>query len=750
MRMDSDPLMGLTECRGGKPRDATTDPPPGPAVFSRYYSVMDDDDNNFVPPPPSDVAPSLHADAQVNNSNMTFTKGSAEAVEAKDNPSGLGWHPGESRLMATQSAAEEVIVNRQQISTDATTPYTVSPVLPKDQDLKSMEEACCDPTRTRNHDGTLTEPEQSEPKDIAILSEGQKRCREAEAQSNKNSKQVPSNIEENSENTTHFDKEGESMCGFAETYSKLTVENADFGDVKSGEDSHVPPQYSKRDQNTMDAAICWPYVPEVPVEESKSETQASRHSISEETGQGDGSSRLFNGIQQGEQLIQRLQLVQLRQDVCQIPHAFQQAVRETQGRTKGSPGTYVDDSKAMGAHLTGGNDEEESGGARWNPMEIEGSERYDVEAEAGMSLVMPTVQSEQHKTAGAQAEDSEEDQMDSWAPADPDKTSSTQIPFLSTCHRLSAAEACVEVQCLQEPQGSLQRAGSILDLADDPDVLEIPFKNNIFLEPFPTEDGGDWQFTSQKMKEEVSKETRRELVPENQGNIPAGYSKGVVHQLKDTKLLFEAFQQDNAVGPTRPQKAAVKGPVYPSVLERALSLEMLSFKSRPVSRTHSFRLIKESEKHAEILRPLIPTSGSTGKTCLSHSVKHKEHAQLSGDCMDTPRDAGVRAKNANGPQECPVVRENPFFKLRPALALKPEVEKDIQEAKEREEELRRQRCTLYGENRPGGEDGEGSRFKPTHTTDVRKQSRGKLERVWPPPSKKDQKKLEQTQVMSQV
>ncbi len=37
-----------------------------------------------------------------------------------------------------------------------------------------------------------------------------------------------------------------------------------------------------------------------------------------------------------------------------------------------------------------------------------------------------------------------------------------------------------------------------------------------------------------------------------------------------------------------------------------------------------------------------------------------------------------------------------------------------------------------------------------HPLDVGRQSRGKLERVWPPPSKKDQTKSEQTQVMHQV
>ncbi|KAG7216124.1 hypothetical protein INR49_021805 [Caranx melampygus] len=88
-------------------------------------------------------------------------------------------------------------------------------------------------------------------------------------------------------------------------------------------------------------------------------------------------------------------------------------------------------------------------------------------------------------------------------------------------------------------------------------------------------------------------------------------------------------------------------------------------------------------------------------------------------------------------------QKQPFFKLRPALALQPEVEKDIREAKEREEELRRQRCTLYGENRQNIQEEDEKQSAQSHVPDVRHQSRGKLECVWPPPAKKDQKKSDQ-------
>lgn len=53
-------------------------------------------------------------------------------------------------------------------------------------------------------------------------------------------------------------------------------------------------------------------------------------------------------------------------------------------------------------------------------------------------------------------------------------------------------------------------------------------------------------------------------------------------------------------------------------------------------------------------------------------------------------------------------KENPFFKLRTSTNLV-KVEKDIQEAREREKELHRQRLTLYGgkESAKGGGGGRG-------------------------------------------
>ncbi|KAK2857336.1 hypothetical protein Q7C36_005255 [Tachysurus vachellii] len=101
---------------------------------------------------------------------------------------------------------------------------------------------------------------------------------------------------------------------------------------------------------------------------------------------------------------------------------------------------------------------------------------------------------------------------------------------------------------------------------------------------------------------------------------------------------------------------------------------------------------------------------------------------------------------ANGEEQ----KENPFFKLRSSLSRLPDMQKDIQETKKREEELCKQRMCLYGNRSkitviP-------SRTRPTHSnTNTLEQnlnissvssSFGKLDLTWPPPSLQNRHKTQ--------
>ncbi|XP_022603643.1 uncharacterized protein LOC111223685 [Seriola dumerili] len=790
MKMDSGPeAQSITS--GETPQDESKVILPAHAVNSTYYSVMvvECADDVFIPPPPSFIAPLPPAEgstgAMVNNSSVTLSNGASDATEAKANPSGLDWHHGEKQLMAAQNKVDEVIASTTQTSKESTNIASLSndkdPTPPTDQVQTSMEDAGCltepcrDPSGRHHQDNTSRDRESNEePGDI---------CRETDAGEDKT--------------------KSEDICGLTETDSKLVTENVDCDGagtnvpsvgVKDDDlESRGPPELLKCNQNKMDSATNQPQVSETPAEmtnddqehvdtrsldynltkndwvrreSSSSETPVPRLSTSEGSEeQGDGNKRIATDIQQGQELLQRLQLVQQRQEVDQETRCEENDVFEAE----------VDDLTASEMKLTRGDEREYSRlhtsmdeGAKANLKEKHEENESTDSGKARMSFTTMSEQLAGQRITRTDADNSDDDQSDSCVPADSSPVNShetNEIRSLSARHQFSAAESSMEKQIQEAGQEkqNLQRAGGILNLADNPDVLEIPFKTNILLEPIPPQVGqgqrSDWQFSEKKMQKEISQEAQRELVLVNQGKIPGGYSKGEVRQLKETKLLFEAFQQDNTEGPTRNRKlptTLIRGHVYPSVLERTRSLEMFSLKSCPIARTNSLRLYEsttsEREQSAESLRSKSPTGGTRDKTRLSPYPKQDKQPRLCRSMDSIGTDVSTSAVDTRGKtregitrQGSPILKHNPFFKLRPALALQPEVEKDIREAKEREEELRRQRCTLYGENRQNSQEEEKSRLTKKLAPDVRHQSRGKLERVWPPPSKQDQMKSEQTQ-----
>ncbi|XP_040919022.1 uncharacterized protein LOC121198772 [Toxotes jaculatrix] len=727
--------------------------------------------------------------------------------------------------MAAQKKVDEVTATTAQTPKESMDPTPLpNKKDPTDQDQTSMEGTGClmetgrDPSGRHHQENTTRDKESNEePGDTVIW-------RETDAEKDKHPKEIPPNVDANSDNVTHFDKEGdktksEDICGLTKTESKLISENVNCDSM--GTNVPTPPGLSVKDDdfesckcnhNKTDSATNQPQVVGTPAEMTTDDQEhidnrsldynltkndwARRESGntqlpqlptsegSEETmtkgEQGDGSRRIATDIQQGQQLLQRLQLVQQRQDghMSESPATSQPVAQETRGEGKVVFEKEVDDLSTGEAKVTGGDKREEGSihtvmdeGAKTNQMEKEKKEEDDSKdgEKTRRSLSTLPEKPQDQRTVTTEAE---QKQSDSWVPADLSPINPhefTEIHNLSAQHRFSAAETSMERQIQEAAQGkqNLQRAGGTFNLAENPDVLEIPFKTNISLEPLPPKAGqdqsSDWQVSEEKIQE-TSPEIQKELMPVNQGKILGGYSKGDVHQLKETKLLFEAFQQDNTEGPTRNRKlptSMTRGHVYPSVLERTHSLEMFSLKSCLVSRAHSLRLyesaISDREKSPENLRSKSPTGCSRDKTHLFPYPKQDKHLRLyrsmdsiSTDVSTSAAETRSKTRDRNARQGSPILKQNPFFKLRPALALQPEVEKDIREAKEREEELRRQRCTLYGENRQNNQEEEKSQFTEILVPDVRKQSRGKLERVWPPPSKNDQMKSEQIQPESKV
>ncbi|XP_029490996.2 histone-lysine N-methyltransferase, H3 lysine-79 specific-like [Oncorhynchus nerka] len=341
-----------------------------------------------------------------------------------------------------------------------------------------------------------------------------------------------------------------------------------------------------------------------------------------------------------------------------------------------------------------------------------------------------------------------------------------------------------EIRRSAEREQSLRRSRCMSNTQEGQEVVDIPLmKTPLLAKTLSSKagpgQGADWQFSEKKMQKEISQEIHRELVLVNMGKIPGVYSKGTVRQMRERKLLFEAFQQGNAEGPTRHRRPlttaglGMRGHVYPSVLERTRSMELVSFKGCPLSRAHSHQLfdLKAQKEASSGQNPSAENQpaakGAARKvvilesddTIIAHYPNRDRGAQRlyrSLDCLSiggtvsTEEEHTDEVRVEQPADEDDILRENPFFKLRPSLAMKPEVERDIREAREREEELRRQRCSLYGEAGVGGgrpdstedpsPDSPTTRI-PSSTSSFTasvdgRQSKGKLDRTWPPPNPK--------------
>lgn len=782
------------------------------SVTPLYYSIMEDEglDEVFIQPPflPSHLDPEGGSTCQAPDTYMSVSLRSSDATTANTNPECLDGHHGERQITPIHSQENEEMENAKTNFGNVERRNSSCGIQCGGQDLKLMEDSVVQDSEDKVEESYEKPAQMVEHKAIAdmdLLEETgiAQTCQNLESQNlayqglqtvtADNQSKMDASIIQCPDNP----EEDEIKCKLVDVRT-LNSELKEYDWVKRTrvEDAEETVAIGQRELNAQE-------------NESKETSQ---------------DSSIATEILQGEDLLQRLQLVQQRQDLavsCQETSKAEEGVTSkdhvgkedteiiqeipNQERTEQEPKvetsvfSETEHVEHCFIHNTDGSRNEDSETRKLEnqtemcakdacvhlEQEMERSEQI-----AGTDQLTEDrgLEDECGKTEGADDEgqtyteehvgsnnedDSQEerdrtslpplyDEKSNRKPGDVEETdswsSASEILFPSH-HRLSAAETHMEKQFhrVSQLKQDLQRAEGVLDLSDNPDILEIPFKSNFSLEPLPRRDevqSSEWHFSEQKMQKEISQEMQRELVLVNLGKIPGGYSKGESRQMKDTKMLFEEFQQDKPEGPTRIRKPQTSSQIYPSVLERTRSLEMFSHTLSPVLRTQSFRLMSssEKEKHTETFRSQSPSSRD--KARLSPYPKHEKlpRKHKSMDCINTvsPTTSADRVRKSKEEpvrEGSPLLKENPFFKLRPALSLQPEVEKDIREAKKREEELRKQRSSLYGETRQvSKEEGKstarlqtGSNQKPT----------GRLERVWPPPSTKDPTKAEQQEARVQ-
>ncbi|XP_048870110.1 uncharacterized protein misp3 [Brienomyrus brachyistius] len=316
-----------------------------------------------------------------------------------------------------------------------------------------------------------------------------------------------------------------------------------------------------------------------------------------------------------------------------------------------------------------------------------------------------------------------------------------------------------EIRQAAEREQSLRHARG---LSKTEEFVDIPLRRSILSQPLPAKlgrvQGKDRQLAGKKMQWEIKMESEREQALVQLGKVPGFYDKGSVRQLRERKLLFEALQESQLAKPAlskRPSaqrdRASTAGS-DPGHLQRTLhpskelSLPPVSCGPTLSEGPHGQVIIQESASVPQSL-----TAGPESPPLPSHSTD-------SVTIIPTRANEGDEEHDREEPT---LSKENPFFKLRSSLSLRPKVEQDIRETRERERELRRQRNSLHGGEIPRTASGRPANTKTrisstpryslpstdlasrtSSSTPPARQSR-KLDLVWPPADEKRTSQLEE-------
>ncbi|KAK3556563.1 hypothetical protein QTP70_010010 [Hemibagrus guttatus] len=269
--------------------------------------------------------------------------------------------------------------------------------------------------------------------------------------------------------------------------------------------------------------------------------------------------------------------------------------------------------------------------------------------------------------------------------------------------------------------------------------MEILFQNHSSIQPTETSPKGLQNLinqdhetfrTVQELKNEgTSSGSSCKIL--NGGNRDSSSKKNTRHtgpnspqlfpSLKEKKLLFESLQENKDLQTFRDQNTEVSG----SFKARSKSMDLFfqnqtsglktiqEPKELQIKRNQDDKMLEISKEPAKNLKVQNPKPCGPGfseaveqqviiiensPTVISHTNRQVYKPVTATDLRtikSSPEELhhnSVQNPIANSEE----LKENPFFKLKSSLSPLPDMQKDIQEAKTREEELHKQRMCLYG------------------------------------------------------
>lgn len=259
-----------------------------------------------------------------------------------------------------------------------------------------------------------------------------------------------------------------------------------------------------------------------------------------------------------------------------------------------------------------------------------------------------------------------------------------------------------EIRRSIEREHSLRRSRGLPSLPTEPEYVEIPLRKAVLSQSIITKSekyqDKDKQYAGKKMQLEIHEAVQREQDLVRLGKVPGFYDKGLTQELKDRKVIFETFQKpDDSSVTVAKSKALSSSDSLNTAVSSSAAGSISVYRSKSASWVPqgqgfpdtcqdvteektlalSVQILRQPTPEPELITEVdfgYPNASSKGE-------RHDEIKKMEQD----QRAAGVELSP----------RENPFFKLRSSnLALR--VEQDIREAQDREQELYRQRISLYG------------------------------------------------------
>lgn len=270
-----------------------------------------------------------------------------------------------------------------------------------------------------------------------------------------------------------------------------------------------------------------------------------------------------------------------------------------------------------------------------------------------------------------------------------------------------------EIRRAIEREHSLRRSRGLSSPPTAPEYVEIPLRKSVLSPPIISRSekhqGKDREYAGKKMQLEIHEEVQREQDLVRLGKIPGVYDKGTTQELKDRKEIFEAFQKpkDSSSGTTK-VKASLSSDILNTTISSDAAGSVSVYRSEPASPIPQDQSFPDADQDA--------TQEKRYASLPQILYQHKPDPELITEVDFGTPDASSRGgghhgvkrreqeERAAGVESSP--RENPFFKLRSSNTVL-RVEQDIREAQDREQELYRQRISLYGSKESPKEGGGG-------------------------------------------